>query len=136
MDRIELDLELLKKMYPVEPEETPAEIIKKDKLEKEQAEQTDNPLLQEQVEDCKGWAEDIKLIIQQMFGKNKIPVTVKGQPNDVASLADVLKCHKNFIEKIAQYGVNHILTWKDKALLKNAISEFEKNTKIKYPFHV
>jgi hypothetical protein len=132
MNKIELDLELLKKMYPMEPEETPKEILKKDKSE---TEQTDDTLLQEQVDNCKGWAEDVKLIIQQMFGKNKIPVTVKGKPDDIATFANVLKKHKNFIEKIAHYGMNNILTWKAKAELKVAINDFERSG-IKYPYHV
>lgn len=136
MDKIELDLELLKKMYPANPEESVEELVKKDKLEKSQTPPTE-PLLQEgseQVEDYKGWAKDIKTIIQQMFGKNKIPVTVKGKPEDIAELANVLKCHKNFIDKIAQNGVNNIITWKAKAELKVAINKFERKG-IMYPYH-
>ena len=76
----------------------------------------------------------IKTILGRMFGGPSIPISVKGNPNEVAAFAKAIGNEKRFIETAKQYGLEDPRTYKDKFKLKKATNAFERITGIKWPF--
>jgi hypothetical protein len=78
-----------------------------------------------------GWVEHI---LKSMFGGYKIPVSIRGSRSEVESFAKAIGGEKNYIEAASRYGLDHPRTYKNKAVLDNAIKNFEKDTGLKWPF--
>jgi len=78
-----------------------------------------------------GWVEHI---LGAMFGNTSIPVSVKGNKREVESFAKALGGEKSYIEAARQHGLDHPMTYKNKARLDNAVKGFEKETGLKWPF--
>ena len=78
-----------------------------------------------------GW---IKHILGAMFGNTSIPVSVRGSRREVESFARTLGSEKYYLESARRHGLDHPMTYKNKAKLDNAIKGFEKDTGLKWPF--
>ena len=76
----------------------------------------------------------IKLILGQMFGGSAIPVTVKGSRGDVKAFAKTLGREKRYMQAYRDYGLNDPRTYKSKFKLNKSVREFERKTKLKWPF--
>lgn len=79
-----------------------------------------------------GWA--VKSILKRMFGDIHIPVEVRGNPSEIRAFASALGSEKRYLQSYKDYGLNDPRTYKNKAVLKNSVSKFEKTTGIKWPF--
>tara|TARA_Y100000034_G_scaffold34092_1_gene41781 strand:+ start:885 stop:1220 length:336 start_codon:yes stop_codon:yes gene_type:complete len=80
------------------------------------------------------FGEQIKAILKAMFGSAGIPVQVRGTKPDVASFVDSLRQEKKYIEAVNRYSLNSPRTYRSKAELDRATSQFERDTGIKWPF--
>ncbi len=76
----------------------------------------------------------IKLILGQMFGGSAIPVTVKGSRGDVRAFAKTLGREKRYMQAYRDYGLNDPRTYKSKFKLNKSVREFERKTRLKWPF--
>ena len=76
----------------------------------------------------------IKLILGQMFGGSAIPVSVKGSRGDVKAFAKTLGREKRYMQAYRDYGLNDPRTYKSKFKLNKSVREFERKTKLKWPF--
>ncbi len=109
-------------------------------------------LLQESwLETLGSWS---KSLLKLMYGdtpmvstlKGEIPITeededgqgrrfiIRGKHKDVKAYARALVAEKNYIDAYVEYGSEHPRTVKNRSLLDNAISEFETETSLIWPF--
>jgi len=109
-------------------------------------------LLQESwLETLGSWS---KSLLKLMYGDTKmvatlkgdVPITeedaeggrrkfvIRGKRKDVGAYAKALVAEKNYIDTFAEYGSEHPATVKNRALLDNAIQEFESQTGLLWPF--
>ena len=77
----------------------------------------------------------IKLIMQQMFGGSSVPVSVRGSRGDVKSFARTIGKEKKYMTAYKQYGLNDPRTYKSKFKLNKSVRDFERKTKLKWPFN-
>ena len=80
------------------------------------------------------FGEHIKGILKTMFGNVSIPVEVKGSSSDIKSFVRALGGERNYISSLKKYGLDNPRTYRSKASLSKATSQFERNTGIKWPF--
>ncbi len=76
----------------------------------------------------------IKLIMGQMFGGSAIPVTVRGSRSDVKSFAGTIGREKKYMDAYRKYGLNDPRTYKSRFKLNKSVRDFERKTKLKWPF--
>jgi hypothetical protein len=85
-----------------------------------------------------GLASSIKLIMHQLFGGASglggIPVTIRGQRDDVRAFARTLGREKNYMKSYKKYGLNNPKTYKNKFKLNKSVRDFERKTGLKWPF--
>ncbi|HAW20566.1 MAG TPA: hypothetical protein DCX14_10315 [Flavobacteriales bacterium] len=75
----------------------------------------------------------IKEIIRGLFGQSTVPVSVRGSRSDVDPFTTALRGEKRYIEAAKKYGLDNPRTFKNKAQLDSAISQFERHTGINWP---
>lgn len=73
-------------------------------------------------------------ILGVMFRGNSMSLKVRGTPSEIESFSRTLNREKRYLESFSKYGLDNPRTYKSKASLEKAISEFERNTGIKWPF--
>ena len=77
----------------------------------------------------------IKLLLGAMFDKNTaIPVKVVGTAAQVSAFGDTLSREKKYMEAYLSLGLNDPLTYQTRHALNKAVTQFEKETGIKWPF--
>jgi len=77
---------------------------------------------------------NIKAILKSLFSGIEIPVTVRGSKRDVNSFINTLSGEKRYIDSLRKYGLDNPSTYRDKQMLDSSISQFERQTGIKWPF--
>ena len=77
----------------------------------------------------------IKLIMRQMFGGSNVPVSIRGSQGDVKSFARTIGKEKKYMTAYKQYGLNDPRTYKSKFKLNKSVRDFERKTKLKWPFN-
>tara|TARA_Y100000593_G_C4165490_1_gene264222 strand:+ start:67 stop:375 length:309 start_codon:yes stop_codon:yes gene_type:complete len=76
----------------------------------------------------------LKNILSAMFGNQSIPLTVKGSRREVDSFLNALVKEKKYMSAYLAHGLNDPRTMRNKAKLSNAVTKFERETGIKWPF--
>jgi hypothetical protein len=77
----------------------------------------------------------IKLILKQMFGQDVfLPVAITGTTSQIESFAKALAGEKKYFQSYVQHGLNDPRTHEDKYRLNLAVSKFERDTGIKWPY--
>lgn len=78
----------------------------------------------------------IKMILKRMFGQDVyLPdMTITGSQQQMQSFTAALASEKRYFDSYVRYGLNDARTYKDKSKLQSAISQFERDTGIKWPF--
>jgi hypothetical protein len=78
----------------------------------------------------------VKLILRRMFGQDVFlpPITVSGDPYQVESFARALAGERRYFDSYVRHGLNDPRTYKSKYELESAVSKFERDTNIKWPF--
>jgi hypothetical protein len=80
-----------------------------------------------------GWW--VKAILNRMFGGPNLPITIKGTKTQVSSFVNVLSKEKKYMESFTKHGLDNPQTYKWRHNLNSAISKFERDTGIKWPFN-
>ena len=77
----------------------------------------------------------VKVAMRYVFGDNvAIPVNVKGTKRQISDFANVLGKEKMYLQAYQKYGLDNPMTHRNRASLNSAVRNFEKSTKIKWPF--
>lgn len=77
------------------------------------------------------WISDI---LGAMFQGTSLPVTIRGTRSEIDSFTRTLSREKRYLEMFSKYGLDNPRTYKSKANLDKAVSQFERSTGIKWPF--
>ena len=77
----------------------------------------------------------IKQMIAWTFGENIFfPSKIKGTRREVDSFINALTGERRYMQAYKRYGLNDPRTYDSKYLLDDAIRNFERTTKLKWPF--
>jgi len=79
-----------------------------------------------------GWV--VEKILGSMFGGGAIPVQVKGNPAQISSFANTLASEKKYMDSWRTHGLDDPRTYKDHAVLRKSVSNFERLTGLSWPF--
>jgi hypothetical protein len=81
----------------------------------------------------------IEMLLKQMFGGGGNPFSssysVRGTPTQIAAFGDALGKEKKYMESFLKYGLNDPRSFSSKAELSKAVTNFERETSIKWPFN-
>ena len=77
----------------------------------------------------------VKVAMRYVFGDNvAVPVNVKGTKKQIGDFARVLGKEKRYLSAYQRYGLDNPITHRHRASLNTAVKNFERSTKIKWPF--
>ena len=77
----------------------------------------------------------IKIMLRKMFGWDAAPaIKIKGKRKDVDSFMNTLSKEKRYMDSYMKNGLHDPKTIRDKWKLKSAVSAFERQTGLKWPF--
>ncbi len=77
----------------------------------------------------------VKTAMTYVFGGDvSVPVNVKGTKKQISDFARVLGKEKRYLSAYQRYGLDNPITHRNRASLNTAVRNFEKSTKIKWPF--
>lgn len=76
----------------------------------------------------------VKLLLRNILGNTHIPATIRGTPAEIRSFSNALGHEARYIEAIQKYGLNDPKTYMNKYKLDKAVSQFERDTGIKWVF--
>ena len=77
----------------------------------------------------------VKVAMRYVFGDNvAVPVNVKGTKKQIGDFARVLGKEKRYLSAYQRYGLDNPITHRNRASLNTAVKNFERSTKIKWPF--
>ena len=83
----------------------------------------------------KAFGSFVKVAMRYVFGDNvSVPVNVKGTKRQISDFARVLGKEKRYLQAYQRYGLDNPLTHRNRAGLNSAVRNFERSTKIKWPF--
>ena len=80
----------------------------------------------------------IEMVLKRMFGgvkPYKSNFSVTGTPTQVSTFGSALGKEKKYMETFLKHGLNDPRSFSSKAELNKAVSEFERETGIKWPFN-
>ena len=81
----------------------------------------------------------IEMVLKRMFGgdtgASQSRFAVRGSPTQVAAFGDALGKEKKYMESFLKYGLNDPRSFSSKAQLNRAVTNFESETGIKWPFN-
>tara|TARA_R110000824_G_scaffold353385_1_gene540572 strand:+ start:4330 stop:4665 length:336 start_codon:yes stop_codon:yes gene_type:complete len=77
----------------------------------------------------------VQTMIQWIFGDNVFfPKKIKGTQSEVDRFLRALSSEKNYMKSYKNFGLNDKRTYDNKYKLDKAVKDFEKETKLKWPF--
>ena len=82
----------------------------------------------------------IEMLLKRMFGGNtsspfQSNYSIRGTPTQIAAFGEALGKEKKYMESFLQYGLNDPRSFSSKGELSKAITNFERETNIKWPFN-
>ena len=73
----------------------------------------------------------IKMILQRMFGGEKIPLIVRGNKRQVKDFTRTLAGEKRYYKDYVKYGLDDPRTYRSKYALQGAVKKFERLCRLK-----
>jgi len=77
----------------------------------------------------------LKQLMKKMFGGEKVPIIVKGNPRQIRAFAKAMVREKDYYKVYKKYGLDDPRTYRSKYRLKRAIHDFERKTGMKWPLN-
>jgi len=75
----------------------------------------------------------VRKIMNAVFRGKELPVKIIGTKSEVDSFIEAMKREKQYLKTARQYGLDDRRTYKLKYKLKAAVSQFERDTGLKWP---
>ena len=90
-------------------------------------------------EDWLSFSANMNYIMGRLFGGpyragSSVPLKVRGTEQQVGAFLAALQREKKYLEKYVKYGLDNPMTYKSKYQLNNAVTSFERETGITWPF--
>lgn len=83
----------------------------------------------------KAFGSFVKVAMRYVFGDSvAVPVNVKGTKRQISDFAQVLGREKRYLQAYQKYGLDNPMTHRNRASLNSAVRNFERSTRIKWPF--
>ncbi len=79
-------------------------------------------------------ADLVKMIREDEVEEDGVEFVVRGEQRDVKAYADALYAEKNYLDRYLHHGDGHPQTEKAREVLRQAVSKFETQTGITWPF--
>lgn len=76
----------------------------------------------------------VKMIREEDDSQEGINFVVRGEQRDVKAYADALYAEKNYLDRYLEHGDDHPQTAKAREVLRQAVTKFETQTGITWPF--
>jgi len=76
----------------------------------------------------------IKMLLNALFRGSYLPVKVRGTRSQFDGFMRALSAEKRYISAFNQYGLDNAATYRSKHVLDQAVSSFEKDTGMIWPF--
>lgn len=76
----------------------------------------------------------VKMIREEDDSQETINFVVRGEQRDVKAYADALYAEKNYLDRYLEHGDSHPQTAKAREVLRQAVTKFETQTGITWPF--
>tara|TARA_R100001244_G_scaffold107613_1_gene79743 strand:+ start:932 stop:1270 length:339 start_codon:yes stop_codon:yes gene_type:complete len=77
----------------------------------------------------------MRWVMPALFDPNNLfPLEIRGNKQEVQSLARVLAREKNYLRSWKDQGLDNPQTYKSKSKLDKAVGQFERTTGLKWPF--
>ena len=73
-------------------------------------------------------------LLQHMFAGHPAPFKVRGTSSQVAAFATALGNEKRYMDSFLKYGLNDEHTLRSRSRLMGAVSKFEKETGLRWPY--
>ena len=80
------------------------------------------------------YGKDTKVIANLNEEAQSLKFIIRGEQKDVKAYARALFAEKDYLEAYAQFGKDHPMTNKQRAVLDQAVQQFEAKTGIRWPF--
>jgi hypothetical protein len=78
-----------------------------------------------------GWT---KLLLKYMFGGMSPKAKIRGTPPQISSFMDALGGEKRYMDSFLRHGLDDERTLSSRARLGTAVSRFERETGLRWPF--
>tara|TARA_Y100000310_G_scaffold267440_1_gene279439 strand:+ start:177 stop:500 length:324 start_codon:yes stop_codon:yes gene_type:complete len=75
-----------------------------------------------------------KLLLKYMFGGKAAPAKIRGTPYQVSAFASALGGEKRYMDAYLKYGLNDERTLSNRSKLNSAVSKFERETGLRWPY--
>jgi hypothetical protein len=75
-----------------------------------------------------------KKILGAIFDDTFLPVTIRGTESEVSSFTNTLSKEKRYMDAYRKYGLDDPRVVRNKYSLDKAVKNFEKDTKLSWPF--
>ena len=75
-----------------------------------------------------------KTLLKYMFGGFSAPAKIRGTPMQVASFTDALGKEKRYMDSFLKHGLNDERTLRSRSRLMSAVSSFERETGLRWPY--
>ena len=75
-----------------------------------------------------------KQLLKYMFGGTSAPAKIRGTPGQVSSFTDALGKEKRYMDSFLRHGLNDERTLRSRSRLLKAVSSFERETGLRWPY--
>jgi hypothetical protein len=73
-------------------------------------------------------------LLKHMFAGHSAPAKIRGTPGQVASFTDALGKEKRYMNSFLKHGLNDERTLRSRSRLMQAVSAFERETGLRWPY--
>jgi len=73
-------------------------------------------------------------LLKHMFGGHTVPAKIRGTSGQIASFTDALGKEKRYMDSFLKFGLNNPNTLDDRRRLMQAVSSFERETGLRWPY--
>tara|TARA_B100000427_G_scaffold282896_1_gene254911 strand:- start:253 stop:576 length:324 start_codon:yes stop_codon:yes gene_type:complete len=75
-----------------------------------------------------------KLLLKYMFNGTSAPAKIRGTPLQVSAFTNALGREKRYMDAYLKHGLNDERTLSNRAKLNSAVSKFERETGLRWPY--
>jgi hypothetical protein len=75
-----------------------------------------------------------KTLLKYMFGGHTAPAKIRGTSSQIGAFTDALGKEKRYMDSFLKYGLNDAHTLRSRSRLMRAVSDFERETGLRWPY--
>ena len=75
-----------------------------------------------------------KMLLKYMFGGAAAPVKIRGTSSQISAFTDALGREKRYMDSFIKHGLSDERTLRSRSTLMKAVSRFERETGLRWPY--